>query len=132
MAPSPDYDRIARPYRFLEWLAFGSTLQKVRTAFLRDLLPRRSILILGEGDGRQDPALVAAQGRLALFKFHRKPRPGISASHRQGLCLLGPIPLLPPDNRHPREVYPQSVPVLQALRLVPKAAKVMEKRLDSK
>ena len=52
MDPTPDYDRIARPYRFLEWLAFGSTLQEARTAFLKDLVPRRSILILGEGDGR--------------------------------------------------------------------------------
>ena len=46
------FDRVAKIYRPLEHLAFGSDLMKTRTAFLADLTDARRVLILGEGDGR--------------------------------------------------------------------------------
>ena len=47
-----NFDRLARPYRGLEALAFGRTLERARFCFLDRLVDCRSILLLGEGDGR--------------------------------------------------------------------------------
>jgi ubiquinone/menaquinone biosynthesis C-methylase UbiE len=52
-------DRIARLYRWLEYAAFGSTLQQRRTAFLADVADARRVLVLGDGDGRFLQRLVA-------------------------------------------------------------------------
>jgi SAM-dependent methyltransferase len=46
------FDRVARIYRLLEFLAFGGDLERARFCFLRDLAGCRRILVLGEGDGR--------------------------------------------------------------------------------
>ena len=61
---SPDFDRIARPYRWLEYLTFGHALQRCRTHYLRRLLDRKQALVLGDGDGRFLAALLAASPRL--------------------------------------------------------------------
>ncbi len=49
---SASFDRLARPYRALEFLAFGRDLERARLFFVRELRGCRRILILGEGDGR--------------------------------------------------------------------------------
>ncbi len=46
------FDRLARPYRALEYAAFGRDLERARFAFLSRLAGCRDILLLGEGDGR--------------------------------------------------------------------------------
>ena len=46
------FDRLARSYRTLELLAFGRDLERARFAWLPALADRKSILVLGEGDGR--------------------------------------------------------------------------------
>jgi SAM-dependent methyltransferase len=46
------FDRLSGSYRALEYLAFGSDLERARFAFLDRLSPCRDILLLGEGDGR--------------------------------------------------------------------------------
>lgn len=48
----PNFDPMARFYRTLEFLAFGRDLERARFGLLEGLADRRSILILGEGDGR--------------------------------------------------------------------------------
>lgn len=51
--PEPaDFDRLARVYRALEFCAFGRALERARFCLLDGLRDRRSILVLGEGDGR--------------------------------------------------------------------------------
>jgi ubiquinone/menaquinone biosynthesis C-methylase UbiE len=45
-------DRIARWYRWLEYLGFGRALERRRFAFLTDVADGRRILVLGDGDGR--------------------------------------------------------------------------------
>ncbi len=55
-----DFDRIARAYRWLEYLSLGPTLQRTRTHFLPRLSDRRRALILGDGDGRFTAALLRA------------------------------------------------------------------------
>jgi len=50
--PAANFDRIARPYRRMEYLTFGRSLERCRNRFLRQLLECRSALVLGDGDGR--------------------------------------------------------------------------------
>jgi SAM-dependent methyltransferase len=45
-------DLIARCYRWLEYAAFGRTLERARFDFLSNAAAARRVLILGEGDGR--------------------------------------------------------------------------------
>lgn len=52
-------DPLARVYRWLEYAAFGRTLEKSRFQFLPELGGARRILMLGEGDGRALAKLVA-------------------------------------------------------------------------
>ena len=55
-----DFDHIARPYRYLEYLTLGPTLQQTRTHFLPLLLDRKHALLLGDGDGRFLAKLLAS------------------------------------------------------------------------
>ncbi|MDP9038142.1 MAG: class I SAM-dependent methyltransferase, partial [Acidobacteriota bacterium] len=51
--PSPaNFDPLARPYRFLEYLTFGRALERARLHLLPRLTTCRRALILGDGDGR--------------------------------------------------------------------------------
>jgi len=48
----PNFDRIARLYRWMERLSFGPFLWRCRCAFLREMCGCRRALIFGDGDGR--------------------------------------------------------------------------------
>ncbi|MEO8269099.1 MAG: class I SAM-dependent methyltransferase [Aureliella sp.] len=58
MSPAPSsrsqrgYDRLAKPYRAMEWLVYGNQLQQARIALIDDLQPWNRLLILGDGNGR--------------------------------------------------------------------------------
>ncbi len=54
----PRYGRLAGVYRWLEYAAFGRTLQKAREAGLDRLAGAKHILVLGAGDGRVLPPLL--------------------------------------------------------------------------
>jgi SAM-dependent methyltransferase len=45
-------DRIAKWYRWLEYLVFGRALERRRREYLSEVTNARSVLILGDGDGR--------------------------------------------------------------------------------
>ncbi len=60
----PNFDPVARIYRFAEYLALGPLLQRTRTHFLHDLPPRHQALLLGDGDGRFLARLLAQQPNL--------------------------------------------------------------------
>lgn len=49
---APDFDRLARVYRWMEWLTFGPYLWFCRRFFLNSLGRYRHALVLGDGDGR--------------------------------------------------------------------------------
>ncbi len=53
-----NFDRLAHSYQWLERLAFGRDLERARFAWLERLSGCRSILVLGEGDGRCAARLV--------------------------------------------------------------------------
>jgi ubiquinone/menaquinone biosynthesis C-methylase UbiE len=48
----PNFDGIARPYRWLEYLSFGPMLQRCRLYRVRELADAKRALVLGDGDGR--------------------------------------------------------------------------------
>jgi len=48
----PNFNPIATPYRWLEYLTFGPTLQRCRTHFIPAVTDKKSALVLGDGDGR--------------------------------------------------------------------------------
>lgn len=47
-----NFDRVARPYRWLEYLSFGPWLARCRSTQLAHLTTARRALLLGDGDGR--------------------------------------------------------------------------------
>src|SRR5271168_378857 len=51
-ATQPNFNLIARPYRWLEYLTLGKALENCRTHYLPQLLKRRHALVIGDGDGR--------------------------------------------------------------------------------
>ncbi|MEO6912235.1 MAG: class I SAM-dependent methyltransferase [Edaphobacter sp.] len=64
MKTEPDFNRIARPYRWLEYVTLGTALESCRTHYLPQLLNRRHALVLGDGDGRFLADLMAANPQL--------------------------------------------------------------------
>lgn len=63
---TPNFNRVARIYRWAEYFTLGSLLQHMRTHFLPQLTNAQSALVLGDGDGRflarllrQNPRLTA-------------------------------------------------------------------------
>ena len=56
---TPNFDRLARWYLWLEWMTFGPCLSRCRCWFLGELSGRRRALVLGDGDGRFTARLVA-------------------------------------------------------------------------
>ena len=59
-ARAPNFDRIARPYRVIEYLTLGYSLECARQHFLPRLITARNALVLGDGDGRFLAQLFAA------------------------------------------------------------------------
>ena len=60
----PNFDRLARPYRWLEYLTLGRALERCRLHFLPHLSDRRRALVLGDGDGRFLAHLLASNPHL--------------------------------------------------------------------
>ncbi|QMV19638.1 methyltransferase domain-containing protein [Granulicella sp. 5B5] len=50
--PEPNFDHVARIYRWAEYLTLGPLLKRTREHYLNRLTPCRQALILGDGDGR--------------------------------------------------------------------------------
>ncbi|WP_353066768.1 class I SAM-dependent methyltransferase [Tunturibacter psychrotolerans] len=64
MRGQPNFDQIARPYRWLEYLTLGRALERCRLHYLPSLLKRKQALVLGDGDGRFLAQLLAQNPRL--------------------------------------------------------------------
>jgi ubiquinone/menaquinone biosynthesis C-methylase UbiE len=59
-----NFDRVARVYRWLEYMTFGPWLERCRSAQLPHLTGARRVLLLGDGDGRFLERLLAANPAL--------------------------------------------------------------------
>ncbi len=69
MSSPRSFDRLTGIYRALEYIAFGRDLERARFAHLDALRDSRSILVLGEGDGRCLQRLIqnAPQARIVCL-----------------------------------------------------------------
>jgi Methyltransferase domain len=67
-APSttPDFNRLAAFYRWMEWLTFGPFLQRCRSTLLSRLGHCRNALVLGDGDGRFTARLLRTNTTVKL------------------------------------------------------------------
>lgn len=55
----PNFDPLARAYRWMEYFTFGTILERCRFHFLQECCECRQALILGDGDGRFTARLLA-------------------------------------------------------------------------
>lgn len=66
LEPAPNFDGLAGPYRWLEYLTFGPFLWRCRTHFLPQLWHCRHALVLGDGDGRFTAELLRWNAQIAV------------------------------------------------------------------
>ena len=71
MSALPNFDLIARPYRWLEYLTLGPLLELTRNHHLARLQGRSQALILGDGDGRFSARLLASYPQLRVEAVDR-------------------------------------------------------------
>lgn len=92
------FDRLARPYRWMEYLSFGTALEHCRVHFLPQLRNTHHALLLGDGDGRFTSALlqqapaasaVAIDGSEAMLRALRQRCAAVHAGDRvTTICML--------------------------------------------
>jgi SAM-dependent methyltransferase len=70
---TPDFDRLASVYRWMEWLSFGPFLHRCRRAFLAELGTARRALILGDGDGRFTADLLRTNPEICVDAVDASP-----------------------------------------------------------
>jgi SAM-dependent methyltransferase len=63
---TPDFNRLASLYRWMELVCFGPWLWWCRCAYLADLLGCRQALVLGEGDGRFTARLLRTNSSIHI------------------------------------------------------------------
>ena len=66
VAGEPSFDRIARAYRWLEYLSFGRALERCRSLQLGAMDREGQALLLGDGDGRFTASLLARETSLRV------------------------------------------------------------------
>jgi ubiquinone/menaquinone biosynthesis C-methylase UbiE len=103
---APNFDRVARIYRWAEYLALGPLLERTREHFLPELADRRHALALGDGDGRflakllqQNPTLQATavdtSAQMLRLLQHRCTTTAPNAAlrlHTQQISALTAVP----------------------------------------
>lgn len=102
-----NFDRVAAPYRWLEYLTFGRALERCRFYFLPRLPPRRHALVLGDGDGRflvrlllQNPTLHAdaVDASPAMLRLLSRRCTRVGVAHRLTTHLADALTFSPPPN----------------------------------
>jgi len=66
LGPKPDFDRLARPYRWLEYATFGPFLWRCRIRYLAEMRTCSSALVLGDGDGRFTAKLLRENSKIRV------------------------------------------------------------------
>lgn len=62
----PDFGRLAKLYRWMEWLSFGPFLWRSRCTFLDRMRSQRRALVIGDGDGRFTARLLRENRRIRI------------------------------------------------------------------
>jgi SAM-dependent methyltransferase len=107
LVAQPNFNAIARPYRWLEYLTLGRALERAREHFLPHLQSSNRALILGDGDGRFTARLLAfnpsieieavdiSAAMLTLLRRRAGPHQGRLTTHHTSAHTY--IPTSPPD-----------------------------------
>jgi SAM-dependent methyltransferase len=72
-ATAPNFDRLAKLYRWMELLTFGPLLSRCRTEFLSEIAPARRAVVLGDGDGRFTAELLRINGQVQIDAVDLSP-----------------------------------------------------------
>lgn len=78
----PNFDPVARIYRWAEYILLGPFLQRARTHFLDQLPTLRHALVLGDGDGRFLASLLHRQTALHAISIDTSKKMLSLLSHR--------------------------------------------------
>lgn len=70
---TPSFDRLARAYRWMEYLSFGTILERCRFRFLQECRGSRRALVLGDGDGRFTARLMQANRSVLIDAVDASP-----------------------------------------------------------
>ena len=73
MSQPPDFNRLARFYRWMELVSFGPWLWWCRCAFLGEISACRYAMILGDGDGRFTARLLEANPAVRIDAIDASP-----------------------------------------------------------
>jgi ubiquinone/menaquinone biosynthesis C-methylase UbiE len=73
-ASTPNFDPLAKPYRWLEYLTFGPYLQRTRTHYLPQLTHCHQALVLGDGDGRFTVQLLRINPQIKIHAIDASPK----------------------------------------------------------
>lgn len=66
MNRAPNFNRLAHPYRWMEFLTFGPWLSLTRFTFVSRLTRARRALVIGDGDGRFAARLLRANHEVQI------------------------------------------------------------------
>jgi ubiquinone/menaquinone biosynthesis C-methylase UbiE len=66
VSTTPNFNRLARLYRWMEYLSFGPWLWWCRCAFVSELTDCRNAAIFGDGDGRFTARLLKANSQIEI------------------------------------------------------------------
>ena len=101
----PNFDRVARLYRWVEYLSLGPLLQRTRVHFLPQLSECRSAFVLGDGDGRflarllaQNPSLHALAVDTSATMLEILQKRCAAASSRLSLQQTSALTAAPPED----------------------------------
>ena len=78
------FDRLAKPYRWMEYLSFGKALERCRFRCLPDLGAAENALVLGDGDGRFAAHLLRAAPGCRLHAVDSSPAMLLALQERCG------------------------------------------------
>jgi Methyltransferase domain len=73
MNKPPDFNRLARLYRWMEFFSFGPWLALTRRTFLAQFTQTRRALVLGDGDGRFTASLLRANPSVQVDAVDASP-----------------------------------------------------------
>jgi SAM-dependent methyltransferase len=103
MMPPPNFNRLARLYRWMELFSFGPWLMLCRCAFLNECLNSCRALVLGDGDGRFTARLLranlairidavdASPAMLSALSRRAGPHNARMRRHQADVCSLQPV-----------------------------------------
>jgi SAM-dependent methyltransferase len=80
----PNFNRLARIYRWMEWASFGPWLGHCRTAFLSEAAGCSYGTVLGDGDGRFAARLLAGNPGIRIDAVDASAAMLKSLAHRAG------------------------------------------------